>query len=200
LNNEEVLSTKKAEILKIIEEKLKQSACRSTKPRKDQFIKSSKEKTLQIFNINKPYNQMNLKSKILSSESFVCLVKFSSSHYIALVSEPKFKVKDNVEFKCHINIIDSRKENPENLKKLSWLESNLNNCEYKLNNVECPSEQLTANNSLLHAYVNASAAKWALENNLWPFLKENFYRQNFSTSRNAYLYSGNKNVQIVQLF
>jgi hypothetical protein len=184
LQDQKALNAKKTEILKIIEAKLKATDTKILKPRKDQFIKSSKQNNIQIVNINKPYDQMNLKNKILNNDWFVCIIKFSSNHYIALVSEPKFKENDN--WKSHLNIINSNKTNYENIEqRLKWLESNLNSCEYRLNQVKCPDEQPNANNSFLHAYINVSAAKWALENNLWMFLKENLFRQNFSSSRNV---------------
>jgi hypothetical protein len=182
LNDAQSFQSKKVEISKALEENLKTSPKFSNR-RSDQFIKSSEYNEIEIFNFNKPYHLINLKNKILSSHEFyVCVVKISTDHFISLVTEPK--VHDNSQFYRKINIINSKRGNSESLKKLSWLECNFNNCSYKLNEVKCPPEQPTANNSFLHAYINSAASKWALENNHWVFLKENLCRQNFSSSGN----------------
>lgn len=162
----------------VIEPSVSQSA---KKRRKDCFLLSSEPKPVEIFNFKQPYDAIRLKSKLLASELQSCVVKLASNHYVALVTEPK-----TASSSCLINVIDSNPAET-SVDQLAWLQSNLNNCSYKLNRVKCPTEQPEANNSLLHAFVNAAAAKWALKNNYWQFLKQNLYRQSFSHSRNIEL-------------
>ena len=144
---------------------------------------------MKIYNLSMTYESIELKNRIgaYDQPSFGCVVKLDQNRYIALLVE-----KNALE--VVINVIDSLRKTADAddslvASKLSWIESSFGggHTSFKIEHVACPFESSSANNSLLHAYVNACAANWSLQCKYWPFLKANFYRQEFATSRNIEL-------------
>ncbi|CAF4340783.1 unnamed protein product, partial [Rotaria magnacalcarata] len=67
---------------------------------------------------------------------------------------------------------------------LAWFTGVMDKCVYKLSIVECPQQRSMSEDRLLHSYLNATACQWAADNKCWKALKDNFYRQKFSSREN----------------
>ncbi|CAF2188536.1 unnamed protein product, partial [Rotaria magnacalcarata] len=67
---------------------------------------------------------------------------------------------------------------------LTWFTGVMDKCVYKLSIVECPRQRSMSEDRLLHSYLNATACQWAADNKCWKALRDNFYRQKFSSREN----------------
>ncbi|CAF1530807.1 unnamed protein product, partial [Rotaria sordida] len=149
----------------------------------DYFIKPisySLKTDIQIYDIRKSDIGTNLRKEIQydPNKNFICIVKISNKHYVTLFIESKNKYDLR-----YIHILNSILEEV-NIKIFEWFTGVIDKCIYKLHFISCPKQRIMSNDSLLHAYFNASACQWALKNNHWNFLKKNFSRQEFSTKEN----------------
>ncbi|CAF1411988.1 unnamed protein product [Rotaria magnacalcarata] len=142
------------------------------------------KKGILIYDIRK-FNDANLLKQQIKSDvnkNLACVVKLTNQHYICLFIESKKPYQYNYDMR-YIHVLDSSYEIIEK-KALSWLTGVMDKCVYKLSLVECPEQRSMAEDSLLHAFLNATACQWAVDNRCWKVLKNNFHRQKFSSREN----------------
>ncbi|CAF3926815.1 unnamed protein product [Adineta steineri] len=193
-NNNNKLLNKESQILNHLSEIDKEHNYETSSSSEQYFIKPmskvtydqqiSLNKGIRIYDLRKIDHAKDLKTRIQSDrkESFSCVVKLSNKHYVTLFIEHETRYNREYYLR-YIYILNSTFEK-RILKRLKWFTGVSGECIYKLNFIQCPKQKLMSEDSLLHAYFNASACQWASDNQHWEFLKKNFHRQTFSSKEN----------------
>ena len=121
-----------------------------------------KNREIRIYDLRKSDDGKYLKNEIKSDHkrNFACIVRLSKKHYITLLIESEKSDRNGYHLRF-IYVMNPTFEK-RSLKKLNWLTGVIDRCIYKLNLIQCPKQKLMSEDSLLHAFFNASACQWAV--------------------------------------
>ncbi|CAF4866208.1 unnamed protein product, partial [Rotaria magnacalcarata] len=137
-----------------------------------------------IYDLRKVSDGHWLKQEIKSDvkRNFAGVVRLTNQHCITVFIENKQPNKFNCDIRYIYVLISTDTEI--DFSMLTWFTRVMDKCVYKLSIVECPQQRSMSEDRLLHSYLNATACHWAADNKCWKALKDNFYRQKFSSREN----------------